>query len=377
MNLWKKVVVYITLLTMLIGANVISASAAVKAPKLTIDGVNLSILSTYGKPYIDSANRMLVPIRIVSEQLGAKVSWDAKSQTATIDSGIRIKAGATEVTTPYGSVKMDTKAVIRGSRLYIPIRYLCNALGYQIESNTKDGVPTANIVTKAEITVSAAASLKNAIEEVKALYLVKKPNTNLIINLGSSGALAQQIEQGAVVDIFFPASSSNMSALKDKGLMDNNTITDLLANRVVLVVPNDSKIAIDAFTDVTDKSIRKIALGEPKSVPAGQYAEEVFTKYNILDQVKAKTVYGKDVREVLSWVETGNVDAGVVYSTDAKVSTKVKVIAVAPRDSHTPVVYPAGILKDSKSKVAAADFMNFLSGQEAIAVFEKYGFSTK
>lgn len=232
-----------------------------------------------------------------------------------------------------------------------------------------------NILTKADLTVSAAASLKDALTEIKALYAKSKPNTTLTLNFGSSGALSQQIEQGADVDVFFSASAANVTTLKDKGLLDNSTVDNLLGNEVVLVAPLDSKLSIGSFAEVSDKSVNKIALGEPKTVPAGQYAEDVFTQLNILSQVKEKAVYAKDVREVLTWVETGNVDAGVVYSTDAKISDKVKVLATAPGDTHKPIVYPAAVIKGTDSADAARDFMIFLKSDVAKKVFMKYGFS--
>ncbi|MEN6390816.1 MAG: molybdate ABC transporter substrate-binding protein [Syntrophomonas sp.] len=228
---------------------------------------------------------------------------------------------------------------------------------------------------KASLTVSAAASLKDAMEEVKANYAKDNPNVTVTINFGSSGALEQQIENGADVDVFLSAATKQVDQLKAKGLTMDDTIKNLLGNKLVLIVPNDSKATITDFSGVTGDSIKKLALGEFKSVPAGQYAEEVFKKLNILDQVKTKAVYGKDVKEVLTWVATGNADAGVVYETDAKTSDKVKVIAVAADGTHTPIVYPATIIKSSKNVDAAKAFMAYLSGPQAKAVFEKYGFT--
>jgi molybdate transport system substrate-binding protein len=195
------------------------------------------------------------------------------------------------------------------------------------------------------------------------------------ISFGGSGTLQQQIEQGAPVDLFFSAAKSNMTALKDKNLLDNDTIKNLLQNKLVLVVPSDSTAKIDSFADVKGSTIKKVALGEPKTVPAGKYAEQVFTYYKVLDEVKAKTVYAKDVREVLTWVESGNVDAGVVYSTDAKTSDKVKVICTAAEDSHDKIVYPAAVIKSTKHSAASKDFLNFLASDGAKAVFVKYGFT--
>lgn len=225
------------------------------------------------------------------------------------------------------------------------------------------------------LTISAAASLKDSMEEVKNLYKKDKPNVTLSINYGSSGTLQQQIEQGADVDIFMSAATKQMDALSQKSLLLEDTKVNLLGNSVVLIVKSDSSLGISDFKDSTSDKIKKIALGEPSTVPAGQYAEEIYTKLNILDKVKAKAVYGKDVKEVLTWVETGNADAGVVYGTDAKTSTKVKVVSTASKDLFkTPVVYPVAVIKASKNASSAKEFLKFASGTKAKDVFVKYGF---
>ncbi len=374
MKLFKKMLVLGTMMTVLFGMSIASASATT-TPSVAIDGSKISISSDYGTPYIDSANRIQVPIRVVSEKLGAKVAWDANSQTATIDGTIKVKVGSSEITTAYGTIIMDTSAVIKDSRVYIPIRSVANAMGYGVTATNTNGAIVGNILTKVDLTISAAASLKDALGEVQTLYKAEKPHTNLTINFGGSGALQQQIEQGANVDLFVSASSANMNALKDKDLLVNSSIKNLLGNKLVLIVPKDSKItSINSFSAVTDASIKKIALGEPKTVPAGVYAEQVFTYLNIFDKVKAKAVYGQDVKQVLSWVETGNVDAGVVYLTDAKISTKVAVIATASEASHKAIVYPAAVIKASNNYTASRDFVNFMTSNKAKAVFEKYGF---
>ena len=225
------------------------------------------------------------------------------------------------------------------------------------------------------LTISAAASLKDSMEEIKTLFTKDKPNVKLTYNFGASGTLEQQIEQGAEADIFISAAPKQMDSLKDKSLIQEDSRVNLLGNKVVLIVPKDSSLSLTAFSDVQNATVKKIALGEAKSVPAGQYAEQVFTKLNILDNVKNKAVYGKDVKEVLTWTESGNADAGVVYETDAKTSTKVKIICEAPADSYSPVLYPAAVLKDSKNADDANEFLKYLSSDKSKAVFEKYGFT--
>ena len=226
-----------------------------------------------------------------------------------------------------------------------------------------------------ELHVSAAASLTNAMNELAELYAKDNPNVKIIFNFGSSGALQQAIENGGETDLFFSAAQKQMNALDEKGELADGTRKDLLRNEVVLIVPIDSDKNISDFNDAASAKVEKIALGEPKGVPVGQYSEEIFTALNILDAVKAKAVYGSDVRQVLAWTESGEVDCGVVYATDAAISDKVKVICAAPEGSHKPVIYPAAAIKSSKNLDAAKKFLDFTSSDAAKKVFAKYGFN--
>ena len=228
-----------------------------------------------------------------------------------------------------------------------------------------------------ELHVAAAASLTDVMKELAAVYEKEHPGVKLVFNFGSSGALQQAIENGGETDLFFSAAQKQMNALQDSGNLAEGTRKDLLENEVVLVVPKEDGKDIKSFEDLTRSDIQHVALGEPKGVPVGQYTEEILTKLGILDQVKAKAVYGSDVRQVLSWTETGDADCGVVYATDAAVSDKVKVVAKAPKDSHKPVIYPAAVIKSSKHLDEARDFLAFTSSDEAKKLFEKYGFECK
>jgi molybdate transport system substrate-binding protein len=227
-------------------------------------------------------------------------------------------------------------------------------------------------VQKTEILIAAAASLQNALEEIKPLYEGANPGVTLTFTFGASGSLQEQIEQGAPVDVFMSAALKQMSKLEEEGLILGGSKKELLENKVVLIVPNDSKLAITSFEDIT--KAKMIGLGDPASVPVGQYAEEVFTSLGNLDEVKKKATYGKDVTEVLTWVATGNVDAGVVYATDAKSSKDVKVVAEAPEGSVSKAIYPAAVVKASKIPDAAKAFVDYLTTDEAMKIFENYGF---
>ena len=224
------------------------------------------------------------------------------------------------------------------------------------------------------VTVSAAASLQDALEEIAKQYEKEKPNIKLVFNFGSSGTLQKQIEQGAPVDLFLSAATKQMDALKVQNLLDNDTIKTLLYNDVVLIVPKDSKLTLKSFEDLAGSSVGKVAMGEPKSVPAGQYGEEILKFYKILDSVKAKAVYGNDVRGVLTWVEDGNADAGIVYKTDALISSKVKIAATAADETHSPVIYPGAVLKSAKYHYSAGVFLAYLSSTKGQEIFKKYGF---
>jgi molybdate transport system substrate-binding protein len=223
------------------------------------------------------------------------------------------------------------------------------------------------------LTISAAASLKDAMAEIKPLYSQEQPQVQLTYNFGSSGALQQQIEQGAGVDIFISAANKQMDALKQKGLLVDSTRKDLLKNQLVLIVPKSSQDIKD-FQDLTSPRLKKIALGEPKSVPAGEYAQQVLTSLKIADKIKSKVVYAKDVSQAVNYVESGNADAGIVYFSDAKSTEKVKVVATAPENSHSPIVYSIAVVKSSKNIDAAKNFVQFLSRNATKNVFEKQGF---
>ncbi len=223
--------------------------------------------------------------------------------------------------------------------------------------------------------VSAAASMTEAMEKIGALYEESNAGVDVVLNFGSSGSLQKQIEQGAPVDVFLSASKGKMTALLDQGLLLDDTMVDLLENEIVLIAPEGSNLT--GFDALTGDSVVYFAMGEPESVPAGKYAKEVLASLELYDTLAEKTVIGKDVKEVLSWVETGNAEAGMVYHTDALVSDKVTVIAAAPDGSHSLIIYPAAIIKDSGHTWLAADFLAFLEEEDAKAIFLEYGFTTK
>jgi molybdate transport system substrate-binding protein len=252
--------------------------------------------------------------------------------------------------------------------------WLAAALALVILPPVSPAEPGGPQTQKQDLTISAAISLKEALDEIQIPFQTYHPDTTLHFNLSGSGTLQRQIEQGAPVDVFISASPKEMDSLEAKGLILAGTRRDLAKNRVVLVVPSGES-GIKSFQDLTRAEIKFIAVGEPQTVPAGKYAQEVLTHFGIYDDLKSKLVLAKDVRQVLTYVATGNADAGIVYATDAQTTTRVKVAAIAPEESHSPVIYPAAVIKSSKNPSAAKEFIEFLLGARARAVFDKYGFT--
>ncbi|MGA8087408.1 MAG: molybdate ABC transporter substrate-binding protein [Terracidiphilus sp.] len=226
---------------------------------------------------------------------------------------------------------------------------------------------------RVSLTVSAAASLQGALGEVEAAYFAGHPKVDFRNNFGSSGTLAREIEQGAPVDVFLSAAAKPMDDLASKGLISAKTREDILHNSLVLIAPPDSKM--QGLASLAGGSTKLIAIGDPASVPAGQYAQQTLNALDLNDQVKGKLVLGKDVRQVLTYVETGNADAGFVYATDARISGRVRVVATVPESAHEPIVYPAAVVKTSANQEAARTFVEFLGSPEAKAIFTKNGYT--
>ncbi len=226
-----------------------------------------------------------------------------------------------------------------------------------------------------ELTISAAASLTDSLKEIQQLYAKKFPNVTLNFNFGASGTLQKQIEQGAPADLFLSAGSKQMKALVDENLIASDRQMNLLTNELVLVVPKDSSNPPTSIQDLTKDTIKRLAIGTPESVPAGMYAKQALEKSGEWDTLQPKLVQTKDVKQVLSYVETGNADAGFVYKTDAMESQGVNIAFTASEDSHDPIVYPIGVLSATKNRENAALFYAYLQTEEALNVFAKYGFN--
>ena len=236
------------------------------------------------------------------------------------------------------------------------------------------GVPTWTVdQSTTKLLVSAAGSLQDVLKELKPLYQKEQKNVNISFNFGASGSLQQQIEQGAFVDIFISAAKKQVDALEKKDLLLPESRVIIAKNRLVLITPKNSS-GVNSFYSLQDKKVKRIAIGEPRSVPAGQYAKQVLEQLKIWSNIKSKLVYGNNVRQVLAAVESGNADAGLVYATDAKISGQVKVVFVADEKFHSPIIYPLVIIRGSKNIDAAKKFSKFLVSNPSKTVFKKYGF---
>jgi molybdate transport system substrate-binding protein len=221
-----------------------------------------------------------------------------------------------------------------------------------------------------QVIVSAAISLQAALDTIKKQYERDHPGTVITYNYGSSGSLQKQIEQGAPVDLFISAGQKQMDALEKQRLIDQDTRGVLVSNRLVLIAPKEDG-RLKGFPDLSKAKL--VAIGEPNSVPAGEYARQVLTKLGLWTQLEAgKLSFGKDVKQVLAYVETGSVDAGLVYRTD--VSEKVRIVAEAPPESHKAILYPYAIVAASQQKEAAAAFARYLKKPQAQQIFASYGF---
>jgi molybdate transport system substrate-binding protein len=224
------------------------------------------------------------------------------------------------------------------------------------------------------LTISAAISLKGPLDAFAQNYNQQHPDVRVVCNYGASGTLQQQIEQGAPVDIFISAGEKQMDTLQSENLLAPGTRRDLVANELVLIAPANST-ALSNFNDLAKSSVKSIALGEPRTVPAGMYAQQTLDHLHLFSALKSKIVYAANVRQVLAYVETGNASAGLVYSTDARMSTRVRVVASAPPDSHDPILYPVAMLKTSKSPEATRALLDALESSQSLVLFEKYGFT--
>ena len=222
------------------------------------------------------------------------------------------------------------------------------------------------------ITVAAAASLSDAMKELNSVYEKEHPGTDITLNLASSGVLANQIKQGAPIDVFLSASESHFQAVKQEELLEPEYQMPLLKNHLVLIKSRSSTIT--KLEQLGSQEVKRIAIGTPETVPAGAYAKEALQSENLWNKLEEDLIYGKDVRQVLTYVETGNADAGIVYETDYLTSNKVELVENISEESYSPIIYPAGVIRGAGEE--AVDYYSFLQSKKAKAIFESYGFQS-
>lgn len=223
-----------------------------------------------------------------------------------------------------------------------------------------------------EIHLSAAGSLTDAIKDVVTLYRQNHPQVKLLVNCSSSGALAKQIVAGAPADIYISANPKWMEHLQQQGMVADNTIRVLIHNSLVLVGSADNHI--ETFADILN--LEKIALGSPKFVPAGKYAEQALMSAGLYQQLQSdkKLVMSKNVRQALLYADRGEVDGAFVYQTDVLLAQQAKILLVVPHELYPQITYPAALLKEGLNKPEVDNFFNFLFSAEGQRIFQKYGF---
>jgi molybdate transport system substrate-binding protein len=221
--------------------------------------------------------------------------------------------------------------------------------------------------------VSAAASLTDVLREIAGQYQ-KDTGDGVLFNFGASSLLARQIMEGAPADLFISADELKMDQLQQRGFIVNKSRRSILSNTLVIVVPSDSPLKINSARDLADPTIRNVAVAEPQTVPAGIYAKEYLRRLKIWDRITYKLVPTDNVRGALAAVESGNVETGIVYKTDAMISRVVRIAYEVPRSEGPKISYPAAVLADSKQKAAAQRFLDYLQSVSARDTFRKYGF---
>lgn len=226
-----------------------------------------------------------------------------------------------------------------------------------------------------ELTVSAAASLLDSMNAIADRFEAQHPKIKLAFNFAASGTLQHQIEQGANVDLFLSAGMNQMDRLIESGHVNESDKEVILVNEMVLIVPKGQQNHPSSITELLEDDFEHISIGQPEMVPAGAYAKTILEYYNVWEALQEKIVFGKDVRQVLSYVETGNVDAALVYKTDALISDEVELAFTIDSESYSAVEYPIGIVKTTEHRPEVEMFYHYLFGEEAQTIFEQYGFS--
>jgi len=230
-----------------------------------------------------------------------------------------------------------------------------------------DGVTT--------ITVSAAASLTEAFTELETVFEEENPDINVNYNFAGSGTLRMQIEGGAPIDVFASASQSHMNILSNESLIVEESRKDFASNTVVLITPVDSTLNITGPEDLLSNDVETISIGNPETAPVGKYTVEALEQEGLWDKLQSKTLLADDVKQVLVYVERGEVDAGFVYSTDAATADEGTIEVKATIPTVTPISYPIAVVESSEHQTEAQTFVDFVTSDEGKAILQSYGFT--
>jgi molybdate transport system substrate-binding protein len=225
-----------------------------------------------------------------------------------------------------------------------------------------------------EILVSAAISLKNAFKEIGLIY-EKQTGIRVRFNLGASGLLQKQIETGAPVDVFASAGEKQMDELQAKGLIVSETRNNFASNDLVLIVPARSKVSLRSFADLARPEVVRVAIGSPKTVPAGRYAQEALGNLSLWDKLQPRLIFAENARQVLDYVARGEVDAGIAYASDMAGDHREAIVAAySPKGSHSPIQYPIAVVKQTGKLSDARRFIDLVIGRTGQRILKKYGF---
>lgn len=253
--------------------------------------------------------------------------------------------------------------IVRQNRQFALIKSLCFLLMLTVPFGCSQ---------QTELTVFAAMSLTDALTEIGEQF-TETHGVKVYFSFAASATLQRQLEKGASADVFISASPKQVAALAALDLVIRESRRDVLANRLVLVAHASSPLT--AGTALTSDGISRIAIGQPEIVPAGTYAKEALTTLGVWEALRAKLIFGVDVRATLAYVAAGNVDVAIVYQTDARLSRDVKVLYAFPAEMHAPIVYPAVVLKESARERQARQFIDYLKSGRAAEIFEQHGFT--
>ncbi|GAB1541531.1 molybdate ABC transporter substrate-binding protein [Scytonema sp. NUACC21] len=228
-------------------------------------------------------------------------------------------------------------------------------------------------VKSVALTVSAAAVFRDAMEDIARLYTKEQPNIIVNYNITGGGVLKKQIELGAPVDVYIPASAQPMNELQQKGLVLEKSRQELIENEIVLIGLKDFT-GVSNFQDIVNSRVKRVGLGS-ENIDAGIYAKQILDFLKIYEKIKQKGIFEEqDVQQILKYVETGHVDVGITFLTEAKRSKKVKILAISPKGSHSPAIANIAVMKNSNHISEAQEFINFLKSDRAISIFERFGF---